>query len=275
MQLRRLGLALERAQARARLALDVQRAIEVLLRSLELQLRTPAALAVLAQPGRLLDQQPPLARFGGHDRLDAPLGDDRVGLLAKPGVGEHLDHVAQPAARAVQAVAAVARALEPPHDRYFAQRNGERAVGVVEHDLDLGRAARLHASGAAEDHVLHRLSPHRQRRLLAHRPQHRVGDVRLARSVRPDDDAHTRPEVERGPPGKGLETLQGERFQTHRWTRFLRIPTAAARPRPAPPPALPASCFCRCLLPSARRRPAPRPRRCARAAARSRAGSRS
>ena len=47
MQLRGLGLALERPQPGARLALDVQRAVEVLLRALELQLRAPAALAVL------------------------------------------------------------------------------------------------------------------------------------------------------------------------------------------------------------------------------------
>ena len=94
MQLGRFGLALERAQARARLALDVERAVEVLLRALELQLRAAAALAVLAEPGRLLDQQAPLARLGGHDRLDAALGDDRVRLLAEAGVGEHLDHVA-------------------------------------------------------------------------------------------------------------------------------------------------------------------------------------
>ena len=37
---------------------------------------------------------------------------------------------------------------------------------------------------AGEDHVLHRLPAHRQRRLLAERPQHGVGDVRLAGAVR-------------------------------------------------------------------------------------------
>ena len=58
----RLGLALERAQRLARLALDVEGAVEVVLGALELQLRAAAALAVLAQPGRLLDQQPPVAR---------------------------------------------------------------------------------------------------------------------------------------------------------------------------------------------------------------------
>ena len=86
MQLGRLGLALERAQPRARLALDVQRAVEVVLRALELELRAAAALAVLAEPGGLLDQQAPVLRLGGDDRLDAALGDDRVHLLAQAGV---------------------------------------------------------------------------------------------------------------------------------------------------------------------------------------------
>ena len=72
MQLRRFGLALERSQPRARLALDVERAVEVLLRALELQLRAAPALAVLAEPRRLLDQQAPIARLGGDDRSTRP-----------------------------------------------------------------------------------------------------------------------------------------------------------------------------------------------------------
>ena len=58
-----LGLALERAQPRAGLALDIQGAVEVVLRALELELRPAAALAVLAQAGRLLDEQAAVARL--------------------------------------------------------------------------------------------------------------------------------------------------------------------------------------------------------------------
>jgi hypothetical protein len=62
VQLGGLGLALQRPQARARLALDVERPVEVVLRAIQLELRAAAALAVLAQPGRLLDQHPAVAR---------------------------------------------------------------------------------------------------------------------------------------------------------------------------------------------------------------------
>src|SRR5439155_18225874 len=121
VQVRRLGLALERAQPRARLALDVERAVEVLLRALELQARAPAALAVLAEPRRLLDQQAALARLGRDDLLHAALRYDRVRLLAQPGVRQSLDHVGQPAAGAVETVGALARALQAPQDRYLAE----------------------------------------------------------------------------------------------------------------------------------------------------------
>ena len=216
VQLGGLGLALERAQARARLALDVERAVEVVLRALELELRAAAALAVLAEPGGLLDQQPPLARLGRDDRLDAALRDDGVHLLAEAGVAEDLEHVDEPAARAVEAVLALARAVEPAQDRDLAQRHVDRAVGVVDDDLDLGRRARLHAAAAAEDDVAHRLAADGQRRLLAHRPQHGVGDVRLARAVGPDDDRDAGAEVELRAVGEGLEALERQRLQVHR-----------------------------------------------------------
>ena len=124
MQFRRLRLALERAQARARLALDVQRTVEVDLRAVELELRPPAALAVLAQARGLLDQQPPVARLAGDDRLHAPLGDDRVHLLAQAGVRQELEHVDQPAPRAVEAVFALAVAVQAAQDRQEAVGRG-------------------------------------------------------------------------------------------------------------------------------------------------------
>ncbi len=81
-----LCLALQRPQPRARLALDVERAVKVVLRAGELQLRAAPALAVLAEPSGLLDQQPAITRLGGDDRLDPPLRDDRMHLLPQAGV---------------------------------------------------------------------------------------------------------------------------------------------------------------------------------------------
>ena len=82
VQLGGLRLALQRSQTRARLAFDVERPVEVVLGVAELQLGPSAALAVLAKPGGFLDQHATVAGLRGHDRLDPPLGDHRVHLLA-------------------------------------------------------------------------------------------------------------------------------------------------------------------------------------------------
>ena len=112
-----LGLALERAQRLARLALDVERPVEVVLGALELELGAPAALAVLAESGGLLDEQAAVAGRREHDLLHPALADHRVHLAPEVRVGEDLDHVREPRASAVDAVRALAPALEPPGDR--------------------------------------------------------------------------------------------------------------------------------------------------------------
>ncbi len=231
MELGGLSLALERAQPGARLALDVKRAVEVLLGARELQLGAAAALAVLAETGRLLDQEPAVTRLRGHDRLDATLGDDRVHLLAQARVGQDLDHIDETAARAGEAVLALAAAVEPPEDRDLGHAEPEGAVTVVEDELDLGALARLAAGRSAEDHVLHRLSAHRERRLLAERPQNGVGDVGLTGAVGADDHAHAGAELELGPVRERLEPLQGDRLQIHIGP--------SRRGLPAPPAPLP------------------------------------
>ena len=170
VQLRGLGLPFERPQPRSRLALDVERAIEVVLGPDQLQLRAAAALAVLSEPGRLLDQQSSVARLGSDDRLDTTLRDDRVHLLAEPGVGQQLDDVDQPAASPGEPVFPFACTVELAVDRDLRRAQRERALAVVEHQLDLGGRCGLAPRCAGEDHILHRLTADVARRLLAERP---------------------------------------------------------------------------------------------------------
>src|SRR5215218_2997256 len=98
VELGSLRLALQRAQMRACLPLHVERAGEVVLGSLELELRTSTAFAVLAEAGGLLDKEPPLTWAREHDRLDLPLRYDRVHLLAEARVREDLKDVDEAAA---------------------------------------------------------------------------------------------------------------------------------------------------------------------------------
>ena len=209
-----LSLALQRTQATAGLALDVEGPVEVLLGALQLQLRAPAALPVPTEARRLLDQEAAVAGLGVDDLLDPSLADHRVHLAAEVGVRERLDHVDQPAARPVQPVLALAVAVQPAPDRDLRKRSVGR-VGVIEHHLDLGVAARRLPVAAGEDHVLHGLPADRQRALLTERPQHGVGDVRLSAAVRPHDHADPWGEDQPGALREGLEALDRDRAQMH------------------------------------------------------------
>ena len=80
--LRRLGLPLQRPEARAGLPLHVHRPLQVVARAVQLELGAVTALAVLAEAGRLLDQQAPVAGLRADDRLDLALADHGVGLPA-------------------------------------------------------------------------------------------------------------------------------------------------------------------------------------------------
>ncbi len=214
-ELGRFGLALQRSQVGAGLALDVEGAVEVVTGGAQLQLGPAAALAVLAEAGGLLDQQPALARLGVDDRLDPALTDHRVHLAAEVGVGEDVGDVREPATGAVEAVTAVAGAVEMALDRDFGELGRGAAIGVVDHDLDLGRAPLADVFTAGGDHVLHRGAADRSRALLAERPEDGVGDVALAGAVGADDHADAGRELEVHPLGERLEPLHRDRFQIH------------------------------------------------------------
>ena len=215
VELRRFRLALERPQPRAGLPLNIERTVEVVLGVAELQLGTPTALAVLTEPGGLLDQQPAVPRLGGDDRFDPALRDDRVHLLPEPRVGQQLDHVDQATAGAGDPVLALAGAVQTAQDRDLGNAEAEGALAVVEDELDLGRAGSLSSRRATEDDVLHRLSAHRQGRLLPERPEDGIGHVRLTGAVGPDDHADAGTELEPRPVGKRFEPLEGDALQVH------------------------------------------------------------
>ena len=252
-----LGLALQGAQVGASLPLDVVRTLEVVAGAVELELCAVAALAVLAEARGLLDQQAPVAGLRADDLLDLALADHRVGLAAHVRVGEGLHDVREAASSTVQPVLPVAVALDPAGDRDLRELAGRPALGVVDHDLDLGEAPRRLAIAAGEDHVPHLLAANRRGALLAERPEHRVGDVRLARAVRPHDHADARREGQPGTVGEGLEALQIDGLQIHRSRKGGRRRMLARRPdataprrgaspgRAGLPPARPPSCSSR------------------------------
>ena len=103
-----VGLALQRLEVPPDLLHEVAEPLEIDRRRLEAPLGLLLALAVLEDPGRLLDDGPPVLRAGLEDGVEAPLAHDHVLGAAHPGVGEQLGDVEEPARLAVDGVARLA-----------------------------------------------------------------------------------------------------------------------------------------------------------------------
>ena len=175
-----------------------------------------AASLEAAEPGRLLDQSPPLGRPRREDRLDLALADDRVHPLAEAEVGEQLDEIEPAHAGLVQEVLALAAAMEAARDGDLGEVDRERVIGVVEKELDLAEVGGAATGRAREQDVVRLLGAQLQRAQRAGRPADRVGHVRLAGAVRPDDDADARLETDLDRIGERLEATQLDGAQMHR-----------------------------------------------------------
>ena len=179
----------ERAQPLPHLGLDVAGTLDLNRDPVQLQLRPVAALLELAEPRRLLHELAPLVRLRGEHRLDLALADDGVHRAAEADVREQLDEVGAANLCLVDEVLALAAAVQPPGDRDLGEVElAEAAALVVEDQLDLAALRRRPALSPVEEDVVRLLGAQLGRRQRAGRPDDRIGDVRLARAVRADDD---------------------------------------------------------------------------------------
>ena len=214
--LRRRRLQRKRAQPLAHLSLDVAGALDLDSDPVQLQLGAMLPPLELAETGGLLDQLASLLRLRGQHRLDLALADDRVHRAAEPDVGEQLDEIGAAHLRAVDEVLALAATVQPPRDRDLGEvQLAEVAALVVEDELDLAAVGGCAALGAVEQDVVGLLGAQLRRRQRAGGPDDRVGDVRLARAVRPHDDGDARLELQLERVRKRLEAAQAERAQMH------------------------------------------------------------
>jgi hypothetical protein len=174
-----------------------------------------AALLEAAKSRRLLDQRAAFGRLRRKNLLDAPLSDDGVELGAEPDLGEQLDHVEPAYPSAVDQVLAFPAAVEATHDRKLREVDRPFSVLVVEEELDLGVAGSRAARDAGKEHVVRLLRSKVARAQAAGGPDDRVGDVRLSRAVRADDDGHPGLEPDLDRIRERLEAAQANRAQVH------------------------------------------------------------
>ena len=297
MDIGRLRLALQGAQAAAGLALDVEGSVEIALRSLQLQLSAPAALSMLAEARRLLHQKATVAWLRVDDLVDSALRDHRVHLPSQVRVRERLDHVDQLgiAPRSAGQLA-IAVSIQAPGDRNL-RKTGIQCPSLVSSPASQylrrsterprpRRGGGSLAVATGEDHVLHRLPADRERALLSECPEDRVRMFYFPQPFGPtitltpgEKTSRVRSEKDLKPlidiELRCMESLCGPVGSLSSRTAFAdvgfvgpsRCPTGGAvrGPRPRPPAQRP-SCFGPARCRSPRRRPSPRPRSGARVA---------
>ena len=217
MLTRAVDLALERAQLASYLAIDVASSREVLVHGRDLAQGALLAALVLGDSRGLLDEAAPLLGPALEDRVELALGDDRMRVLAHARIVQDVLDVHEPARARVDEVLALPRSVHSPGDGDFVEIDGQDVVRVVEHERDLGHAHGLAGGRAGEDDVLHGLAAQLLRRLLTEHPEDGVGDVRLARAVRPHDDREAGLERHMGAVRKGLEAFEGKGLEVHGW----------------------------------------------------------
>ncbi len=206
-------LALQRADARLELGEDVAQAHGVGRRLGQPALGVVGPQAQAGNAGRVLEQAAALLRALAQSRIHQPLADDRVRLADRR---DELLDVLQPHPAAVDQILVLAAAKGAAGDRDLAERQRQVAVGVVERQDDLGHRLLGALVRTGEDDIVGSAAAQVGVALLAEHPAQRLGHVRLARPVRPDDRGDPAVEDERRRAGEALEPVYVEPLEENR-----------------------------------------------------------
>src|SRR3990167_8706053 len=175
-------------------------------------------LLVLGDARRFFDEVAQVFRLGLDQLGDHPLLDDRIAARAQACAQKDVGDIATKAFGAVEVVGGLAVA------GYFAANGNfriggvfakQRAVGVIEHQLDTRLTHGLTAGRTVEDDVGHRLATEVLRRTFAHHPANGVDDVRLAAAIGPYHGRHVAGEVHGGRVDEGFEPGQFYALEPH------------------------------------------------------------
>ena len=180
----------ERPQALAHLVLEVARTLDLRCHTRELQLGPVPAALEAAEAGRLLDELAPLGRLGVEHGLDPSLRDDRAQAAAEPtSESSSTRSMRRTAARLTRYSPSPPRCSRRDTDTSLNGRSGQAPSALSKSSSTSQRSIGCAAARAGEEDVVRLLGAELARAHRAGRPQDRVGDVRLPRAVRADDEA--------------------------------------------------------------------------------------
>ena len=191
---------------------------QILLRRGEFQLGLAPTRLHPRSAGGFLEEMAAFGRPRLDQRADPPLTDDRARRPAARGIGKQQLHVARPHLAAVGPPARPAAALDATHDfdvLAVVEGKGRVARAVVDRQRDFREITRPAAGGPAKDDVVHRAAAQSTRRILAHDPAERFGEIGLAAAVRPDNAGQTRADRHLCRVGEGFEADQAQPIDLH------------------------------------------------------------
>ena len=131
-----------------------------------------------------------LAAVGAARRDDVgnpALADDGIAVPAEARIQKETDDILEPDGFLIDKILTLAAAVIAAGEHQLASLDGENLSGVVEDQGDLCKAHGRADLGPAEDDILHLAAAQGLGALFAHDPENGIGDVGLARAVRPDD----------------------------------------------------------------------------------------
>ena len=215
------GLPLERTDLAFDLLDQVLDAQEVLVGVLKLAEGFLLLGLELGDAGGFLEDEAAIVGLHREDLGDVALGHDRIARLAHAGAGEELLDVAEAAGGLVQEILGPTVAIDTAGDRHLvvadldAGRLQVLLVDVADRERNLGQAERLAGVGAVEDDVGHFTTAQGLGGLLAEDPADRVGHVRLAAAVGPDNGGHARQKIDGGFLRERLKPEHGKVLEEH------------------------------------------------------------
>ena len=154
-------LTLEARQLFVDFFAQIIQAVEVFARVADARFGFAPALLVFGNAGGFFQIHPQVFRLGVDDARHHALLDNRVAARAEAGAEEDIRNVAATAAAVVEEIFGLPGARDQALDRdfiVFGEFALDRAVGIVEHQLDRGLPHRLARRRAAEDNVFHRFA---------------------------------------------------------------------------------------------------------------------
>src|SRR3990170_3845529 len=196
--------------------------LEVLLRLPSLAFCLGDVVIELRDPRDVVEDPPAVHVRHGDDLLDVPLLDEVVPLRGDPPVGEEAVELREGRLPVVDVEVGVVAALhggaqaDVSRELDLVRLDGDRPVRVVEQEADLAGSRAFPFLPAVPDEVRELARADRLRALRAEHEKDRVGDVALARAVRPRDRRIALEEGNRDLAAKGLEVLHLDFFQVQR-----------------------------------------------------------